>query len=118
MLRAHAPTWSFPFLPATNLRRLCDDTLDGTNMDPRPARSGARPDTLLRDRATVEGASFLPSFRRTVSGLSEAGALLASLVPKANAACQAGRRMKNDLSIYEKHADTWWSGETRWLRTL
>src|SRR4051812_24805309 len=26
--------------------------------------------------------------------------------------------MKNDLSIYEKHADTWWSGETRWLRTL
>ena len=26
--------------------------------------------------------------------------------------------MKNDLSIYEKNADTWWSGETRWLRTL
>lgn len=26
--------------------------------------------------------------------------------------------MKNDLSIYEQHATTWWSGETRWLRTL
>jgi 2-polyprenyl-6-hydroxyphenyl methylase / 3-demethylubiquinone-9 3-methyltransferase len=26
--------------------------------------------------------------------------------------------VKNDLSIYEKHANEWWSGKTRWLRTL
>ena len=34
MLRPHAPAWSSPFLPATNLRRLCYDTLDGTSVTP------------------------------------------------------------------------------------
>ena len=26
--------------------------------------------------------------------------------------------MKNDLSIYDAHANEWWSGQTRWLRAL
>jgi hypothetical protein len=68
--------------------------------------------------AAPQGVAVRAPLRRSISSLSKPGAILAASSPIKLSRYQVGRSVKNDLSIYEQYADKWWSGETRWLRTL